>query len=73
VKEDDEKNGEQHLKDSDEKVESPTPALEIAGTVEGEPDNNQLESQGGGDLQVNTEVGIGLFLLFIFLLHIFLL
>jgi hypothetical protein len=56
----DEQNANGDRKDPHETVESPSTALEIKGTVEGEPDNNQLESQGG-DLHMHKEVGIFVF------------
>lgn len=45
--------------DDDEDVpnfESPSPALEIEGVVKGDPENDQLQSEGGGFTEDNNKV-----------------
>lgn len=37
-------------------VESPSPALEIEGVVNGDPENDQLQSEGGGFTEDNNKV-----------------
>lgn len=37
-------------------VESPSPPLEIEGVVKGDPENDQLQSEGGGFTEDNNKV-----------------